>query len=482
MFNLFERIKNNNICFLWGGAFVALIAVLVPVLWKEIDCDSVFYVSLAERVTEGMTPYINLRLGYTPLWFYIVAILKTLLHVPNGCYLFYAFLHLFFLIGVVFFTYQIARLWDVRKEVALFGAFFVVMAALTVNGHSILLEIPSCFFGMCSLWLILREKERCLWMYPFIGAVAACAFLTKQYGLGFIALDLYAILFLCGKNFVQSCYRALLFVFGYAVPLGLCVAYWGDAFVASTLFNGYGTSRAEEAGWDTSIGEKMSQIVWCLYHFTYWICPMVIGALAYMKCAIVRKKMSQLLFAYLGVLGFSLQFYFSCYDHYMLFLVPFAALLTMVALEVGEGRFLPFRRLMIAWMIVVPICYHFGHNCYQEMVVEEKLRSKQYAVAEQVTDYIRPGDTVWVGHYGLYHLYMTAQFFPPNIETIGYSFGPLGLNEKKAFEQVNHSNWVVRNNPISVHETFFTDSLVDYLDAHETIYLNDSSIVLHKIK
>lgn len=477
-----ERMNKNTIFTLCSGILVAFIAVFVPALWKELDCDSVYYIAMAERISEGMTPYVNLRLIYPPLWFYIAAALKTLLHIPIGCHLFYELLHLTYLTGVVILTYKIARLWDVRKEIAQFGAFFVVMASMLVNGHSILLEIPSCFFGLLSLWMILQEKKNRLWTYPLAGLVAACAFLTKQYGLGFFALDLYAILFLCGKNHLQSCYRALLFVLGYAIPLGLCMIYWGDAIINSTLLNGYGTVTAEDAGWNTSITDRMMQIGSCLLHFDYWICPMVIGALVYIKCAIERKKIAQMLFAYLGIAGFSLQFYFSCYDHYMLFLIPFAALLTMVALEVGEGKFLLFRRLMIAWLIVVPILYHFGYDCYQEMAVEGKLKSRQYVLAEQVEDYIQPGDTVWVSHYGLYHLYMTAQFFPPNIETIGYSFGPLGINKTEAFEQAKNSNWVVRTNPISVYETFFTDSLLEYLETHESIYLNDNNIVLYKIK
>lgn len=453
-------------------------AVLIPMIWMEIDCDSVFYISMVERVAEGKKLYVDVSMAYTPLWVYIAAGLKTLLHIPSGCYLYYQLLHLCFLTGVAALTGLIGCAMGAKKEVALFGSWFVIMASMLVNGHSILLEIPSLFFGLMSLWLILREGETPLWYYLPIGMLSACAFLAKQYGFGFIALDLLAMILLRRRGWRES----VLFLIGYAIPIAICLCYWGEAFLNATLMNGYGTTNAAEAGWDTSLRHKLMQIVNCLLHYNYWICPMLVGGLFYLRDAHRQKRGGEMLLAYCGLLGFGLQFYFSAYDHYMLYLVPFGAMLTMIVLTLNPVRFRYFRMVLLAWMIVVPIGYHFGQTCYREMIGQEKLRSKQYAIAEQVRTYIPHGETVWVGHYGLFFLYLTNELLPPNLSTIGYSFGAMGLNEQRAFEQSKNAQWVVRNHPVSEHEPFYTDSLLQYLNEHETIYLNDSSVVVHNMQ
>ena len=89
---------------------------------------------------------------------------------------------------------------------------------------------------------------------------------------------------------------------------------------------------------------------------------------------------------------------------------------------------------------------------------------------------------MFIIHGGLYYLYYVADIMPPNIETIGYSFGPQGLNKEKATQQINTADWVIRYSKDYPYESFFTDSLKHYLEHYPTISIQDSTILLHKMR
>ena len=125
--------------------------------------------------------------------------------------------------------------------------------------------------------------------------------------------------------------------------------------------------------------------------------------------------------------------------------------------------------------------YKTYHNRVYKQYVKGTQRAEQLLLAQDVSPYIRSGEKLFVVHGGLYHLYFTSNLLPPNMETNGYSFGPLGLNERTAAEQINSADYVIRFSKDYPYESYFTDSLKHELEKYPAISLRDSAILLHKM-
>ena len=69
-----------------------------------------------------------------------------------------------------------------------------------------------------------------------------------------------------------------------------------------------------------------------------------------------------------------------------------------------------------------------------------------------------------------------------NLSTIGYSFGPLGLNPEKAMQQARAAQWIVHD-LTKLHEPYYvTDSLNDYICQFPSIPLDkEGSLRLFKM-
>ena len=140
--------------------------------------------------------------------------------------------------------------------------------------------------------------------------ITAGAFLCKQYGLGFLALNLYLLL-VVNRQTWRECVCLL---FGFALPILACFAYWGASF-GYVLFNRYGTASAKEAGYDVSLGNKLKEVCSGLRYFCIMVCPAVLVSVLNLPHAYKTKKLGKMLFCYCGIIGFSLQFSFSYFMH-----------------------------------------------------------------------------------------------------------------------------------------------------------------------
>ena len=75
IFNITTHFTYRRIATIIWSVIVA-IPLIISLCTSGVDCDSAYYICIAERVTEGYKPYIDLRFGYTPLWIYIEAAYK----------------------------------------------------------------------------------------------------------------------------------------------------------------------------------------------------------------------------------------------------------------------------------------------------------------------------------------------------------------------------------------------------------------------
>lgn len=475
--SLLKKTHLKNALYVLMGLFVA-IPIIGSILKSGVDCDSAYYICMGERIVEGYVPYSELCVSYTPLWFYIEAVYKVLFNIPNGIYWPYLILFYAFQIAGAYFLYRLICRLEIKKSVALFAAWLYLLMSHWLHGNSVLLEVPSMTFCILACWLVVEYKDKSYLNYLWIGCLAACSFLTKQYGLGTLALCLYLILFIskCNRRSLLS------FIIGYILPIILCLIIWGDSFISHVLQNGYGTQAAVDAGYEVTLVSKFSSIVGNVNYFCYMVCPIVYLGWMFAILAYRQKRLAHLIFAYCGILGYSAIFIFSGGQlHYYQNLLPFAILLIAELLHITtDSKFKYLLYILVGWIILVST-YKTYYNRVYKQYIKGKERVEQQRMARTISQYVKEDETMFIVHGGLYYLYFTADILPPNIETIGYNFGPMGLNEELACKQIEEADWVIRFSEDYDFESFFTDSLKHELEHYPAISLGDSAILLHKM-
>lgn len=465
--------NSNNKSIIWFLCFVAIVATIIPIVGSlikgYIGGDSAYYICMAQLTSHGYVPYIDFSDGYTPLWTYLAAGLKRIFQIADGNYVFYLVFHYCFVVGVAFCIYKIARLFGNSKNQAFFGSWLFLLMSHWLEGNMVMLEMPSLFFGMISVWLTLKYSGRNAWNYVWIGMVTACSFLCKQFGLGFLALNLFLILAVNRQTW-REC---VCFAVGYFIPVLLCFLFWGNSFLA-VIFNKYGTVSAKEVGLDVSFGKKMNNVCSGLWYFCYMVCPAVLIAVLNLPYIYKTKKLWIMLYCFCGIIGFSLQFWFANFSlHYLLYMVPFAVLLMVEMMGVEGKKWLKYLNYTIIGMVALVSIYKTYYNRVYKLYVSSNIKQSQVDFSREVKKYVPDDAQLWVAHGGLYYLYLTTGNMPPNLSSIGYSFGPLGLNENKAFDQAKEADYVIRFLADYPYEAYFTDSLKYYIEQYQSVQLKD---------
>lgn len=467
-----KRFVQVTVCLF--GVLITLIPITGSLIRGDIDCDSAYYICQAQLCAKGFVPYIDFSDGYTPLWTYLAAGLKLLFNVPDGCYVFYLAIHYLLAICVALFIYKIAVLWGASRMVSFLGACMFMVMSHWLEGNVVLLEIPSLCFGMMSVWLTLSYQNKIYWNYVWIGILTACSFLCKQFGFGFLLLNLYLIVFVNRQTWKEC----LCLIAGFALPIVLCFVYWGEQFIPIVI-SGYGTESAAAVGYDVSFLVKMKSVLGTIWYFLYMVCPAIIVSLFFIPFAISHRQFGKMLFCYLGILGFALQYYFALGGfHYMLYMVPFAVLLMIVMMTMKSGKLLRLIGFGSVFLVILVSIYKTSYNRVYKLYINKNIREEQIAITKEVRPYLREGN-MWVAHGGLNYLYLTTGMLPPNLSAIGYSFGPLGLDEEKAFTQTMSADFVIRFSADYPYEAYFTDSLKHYIERYQAVALQDSAILVH---
>lgn len=478
MKNIFKSLSTEKIGYvLWG--LVVLLPIVLSIFKSDIHGDAAYFILMGERIAEGYIPYVTIDVPYTPLWFYLEAIFKIVFQIPNGLY--WPYLLLFYVIEVftAFCLYRFLLCVNTKQKVAYFGSGLFLLIVHWLDGNHVLLEIPFLFFGILSCWLTLEWKEKNSIVYLLVGTLSACSFLTKQYGAGFFILVLYILLFIAKKGYKEL----IMYMLGYVLPIILCILLFGDKFITAVIFNGYGTETASLAGYDISFANKIYQMSNGLKYYFIYVCPLSFLPILFI-CSIVKQRgFKILLFAYCGMLGFALQFYFNIGNHYMIPLVPFGiiAITEFLSLDNKKAWMNFIKCVLITIIITIPL-YKTYKNRVIKMYFNNPDRDKKEILAQELKSYIDGEETLYIVHGGLFSLYFLSDIKPPNIDDVGYSFGPLGINQVECLKQIQDADYVLRFSNDYPYDYFFTDSIKSYLESYPVVQqFNDSSILLHKI-
>lgn len=457
---------------------VSLVLVLVPVIGSLINgpmyCDSGYYISMVERITEGYIPYKTLCLGYTPLWFYLTAGYKLLFNIPNGIYEPYLFLNYIYQFSTAYILYRILIKFEIHKVLSFWGSIIFLLTSHWLQGNVVMLETPSVFWGMLSCLLIIIFKNKHSYNYLWIGFLCCFSFLTKQFGLGFFPLGIYLICIYSNDNKIQ---KLLSFIIGFFIPLIFCFTYWEKDFL-NIIFSGYGTISAKEAGWDVSLIGKLEQIYEnSLYNFKR-INPIVPISLIFTPYIIEQNKWKEFLFAWLGF-GFLLQYYFIGGGlHYQLYVIPFYIIIMCILLSLKVNKVMKYSIIAFTLLSISLSLYSTYYNRVYKIYIKSDTKNEQINRANFVKENTEDNKSLFIVNTGLQEIYFLSQMLPPNIDKIGYSFGALGVNKEEGKKQVEDADYILRFTADYAYDAFFTPELKEYCEQKPSIYYNED-IVLH---
>lgn len=458
---------------------IVILLTIIPIIGSlvnmYIDCDSAYYLSMVERILEGYVPYKTLNLGYTPLWFYITAGIKYILQIPNGVYEPFLFIHYLYQIGCAYFIFKLGKEFKIKSIISIFSAFLFILMTHWLNGNAVLLEMPSMFFGLMSCYFVLKYQDKSILNYWWIGFICSGAFLCKQFGFGFLPLVLYLILFVNKDNKLN---KSISLFLGYSISIIICFIIWGEDFIP-LIFSKYGTTSAEAAGYDISLSAKLMQIISnCLYHIKR-INPTICLSFLFIPFFIKENKWKEYLFCLCGFFGFMLQFYFVKGGlHYQLYTIPFSIMIIALLLSLQTKRWQKTCILFFLGITLVLSLYSTYNNRVYKLYIKSNKRQEQLNCSQWLIKQVEEDKKLFIVHGGLFYNYYQTGIMPGNMSTIGYSFGPLGLDEEKCRTQIDSADYILRFTKDYPYESYFTSNLKEKCEQMPTIYYDDE-IVLH---
>ena len=433
---------------------IAIIPMVLSLFKGNVYCDEGYYLSIVDSIGKGYIPYTTMSLGYPPLWFYILAGFKLIFHIPDGLYEPYLIIHYFTVFGCVCIIYRIVNTYIPNKVICYLSSIFFLLSSHWLRGNYVLLEIPSILFGLLSLYVILRKSNFKLINNIFAGFFASCACLCKQYGIGFLLLDI----FMLSHNKTKKDIVPLLL--GASIPIMLSFVLWGKSF-GQIWISDYGAINTDANLRQELLG-KIKQIGWGISYLILMIFPGILLCGFTFRYKIDKEKHTILLLSIFGITGFLLQFFFNRSLHYFLYLLPFVCILFGIFVEWAhnQNKMLKYISICLLSLSFVGGIVHTYYRVVLKIYLTGQDRSGYYAVGKEIKDALPNGSTVYFPfEYGPYEQYFFSGFLPPNIEHIGYSFGPLGLSEHERKLQASSADFIIIRKDANVYDELLLNEI-----------------------
>ena len=475
--------KKNILAVVLSAASIIVIIPYIVVLVKSFGLypytcmDSAIILSEMERIAEGWIPYHQMHLNYPPLWFYFMASLKKVFHIPYGCYSFYLIIQYIFLSGSAWMLYKFNKLYCTSQPVLWASVLYFLFMTFLYRAFFVIFEPISIFFGLTALYLTLTPSIRkSAYRYIFVGLLSSGAFLIKQFGLGFCLLNI--LLILLNPSFEEQdeykvstvLGRLMSFSIGLLIPIFLCRLYFGDLFWEAVLFNGYGTTVNASIGDDVSFGSKILFVLVQLSKFLFFQCPIVILIVFTLRKVINTEQWKIVLLAFCGIIGFAFQYYFSKYTnspHYNQYMMPFVCMLIPVIAQWAHSN-IRLRKLLCIALLGISVLYagesvlgkkhKYSPSVMKQDVAEGEcgistdtqtsserivIETTGNSVYERIHNIVPKDKTLWIPNTSLLKYWIKTNRLPPNMKEIGYSTGTSELTPEKAERQINDADFIL---------------------------------------
>lgn len=390
-----------------------LIAYFLAAFRYYVNADAGYYLGVTELIHDGLVPYRDFCLDYTPLSFYLLLIPRLLMGTYPDYSGYMLFLYLFVFIDALFLALIIKKITN-SFALAWFSSVVFLVYYYYLDGTCFVLEPFSMCFGMVSLWMIVSKGS--IWRCLLSGALAAMAFLCKQYGLLFAAVIGIVLLFSeeCWRKKLLNCLYAIL---GFSIVIGLFVAFFMISGVnIKELFNAL--SGSDYGGQSVLLFVEGVVKEGKMFPFLLFLLCLFMGR---------KENKSALLWGcVIGVALASLQFFFNVFPHYYMYALPFVLLLNaflwiiLSKQKVSNLLFLLYFGLLFV-SIVLPMQEVYKST---KMMARQNLREPQMQNALQLRRIAQIYDLKSVlCYWNAVPYYALCPLHPSALKKYGFSFG-----------------------------------------------------------
>lgn len=307
--------KLLNVMLLGISAFLAL-AYMLSAFRSMVNADAGYYLGVTELIRQGYVPFRDFRLGYTPLFFYVLQVPRLFMGAYPSYTGYMLFLYSIATLDAFLLAVIIKRVTNSTKLGWLFALVFLILY-LYLDGAYFILETFSLCCGLVSLVLLVR-KDTSFWRCLLSGSFCALSFLSKQYGLLFAGAVGAFLLLSVGEWRIRILHCLYAFA-GFCVIIILFAA----LFMLSALgLKDLVMALSGSTYGGQSFGLYTEGIVKTIRLFPY---------LLFIPCLLFVRKNQDTPFVWaccIGLLLASFQFYFNVFPHYFIFMLPFAMVLS----------------------------------------------------------------------------------------------------------------------------------------------------------
>ena len=420
--------KKKGVKIIWFVllAILAITPYIYAILFSPVSLDGSYYLSMVERIRDGLVPYSDFMMGYTPVLFYITAFVKNVFSIGIN-YGFDLGFHFCFQVIVSFLLYKIALLLLLRKDYSYYVSIFYLLISFWITQYEFILEIPSLMWGLFAIYLAIRYQDKII-IFILVGCIASISFLTKQFGFGYFFLIIYLILF--NQNRWK---QLILFVIGYSIPL-ILISNSLPEITNVFLGNGYGTQLIDKSG-GINIVDVLKRIGEACFYIIYRV-PVLLVALGLIHFIPPKQKKYAVLLL-IGMAGFLLQFVFAMFIHYTLYIIPFASLYIFLVLNNIQKNKIIFATYVFTLLVVFVFSVEKNYN--RVLSSNHEQRNNQLMLAERIKQNIEPGKSIYIADVRLVDLYYPMNVKPTNM---GYTFG-LALTERIHYKQLHEADYIL---------------------------------------
>lgn len=448
-------IRNKSIIYAIYLFFIiaAVVPVILALLYAPIDPDSGYYLAIIERINDGYIPYKDFPMSYTPLVFYIGFLFKKIFSIGIN-YEVFLFLHFIIQFLSAFIVFRLTKHLTHRNDYGFFAGILFIILSHWNGGNSFLLETPSLFLGLWSIYFTVRFPKNPFYIF-ISGILVALSFLCKQYGFGFLLLNTFILI-----HYPKQLKHLLFLFFGFILPLLICFSIWGSYFLSIMYGGGYSG--------ELEFIERI-KMLFDRFIFLHLFAPILLVVWLNSYWLLNKKSPNNRYIAMLilGIFGFMLQFMFQPFSHYYLYVIPFVCII-IFTVYTHANRFRTIYKLFIilTFLLSLIATYHFKVN--KVYIQKSFVKSNQKTIAKTLSKQIPNHQTLYIANVSLVEQYYLTNLLPPNFKTYGYTFG-VALSPQMHLKQMHDADYVLKHISVENEYEIYTNRKYNQLNGRKQI-------------
>lgn len=380
--------------------------------YREVNVDASYYLGTTEFIFQGFVPLLDFKLTYSPFCFYFLLPFRFLMK-SGPDYTFYLLIFYSFIIASSFVLYKILIQITNKKILSRLLQLLFLIQIFLLEGTYIVLEPIVVFAGLLSFLLLYSNKNNNHWVYFISGIFSGMAFMSKQYGLAFLAGNLLYLIFSEG-NFKTKIYRILIHCAGFSIlPLVFIFYLYANNVTAKQMFSSFiGNSYGERNFSQWMNGTKR------LFDIRYFptLCLVFLYFVPLRKSKMLPLVISLIITAIL----LTFQFYFQVFDHYYILIVPIILMLYSFLSKIKPSK------LSILFVLIILIqTIYLGKKVVFRTIAMSKnnYRNEQFERIKYLNPYVQNKETIYcIGSKSIPYYFLLNKR-PSMYEKYGYEFG-----------------------------------------------------------